>query len=59
MGLAKRPNVISEFLQAGAFLKHQGLGRWLAATPQEEWLEDDEVHEMLNERWDESFGDRR
>ena len=25
----------------------------------QEWPEDDEVHEMLNEHWDESFGDRR
>ncbi len=57
--LATRPNFIGELSQAGAFLKHQGLGRWLAATPQEEWPEDDEVHEMLNEHWDESFGDRR
>ena len=43
--------------QAGAFIRHQGLGQWLAATPKDQWPE--EADERIAQGWHEFYGDRK
>ena len=45
--------------QAGAFVRHQGIGTWWRAIDQAEWPQDDEFKQNLKNHWDESYGDRR
>lgn len=52
--LATRPDYVGEISQAGAFVTHQGIGRWWAAIPKDEWPAD-----MNSNGWDEHYGDRR
>nr|MCU0732949.1 GTP-binding protein [Hyphomonas sp.] len=35
--IATRPDWIGEVSQAGALVRHQGMGRWWAVTPRERW----------------------
>ena len=55
--LATRPDFVGEVAQAGALVRHQAIGRWLSAVPQEEWS--DEAKESANmDEWVEGYGDR-
>lgn len=57
--IASRPDYVGEVSQAGAFVKHQGMGRWWAAVPKERWPDSDEFMSMLDSLWDVNYGDRR
>ena len=57
--LSTRPDMVGEVSQAGAFVRHQGLGRWWAATPTEEWPEDESFLQAIKPYWNENYGDRR
>ncbi|MGC6404347.1 MAG: GTP-binding protein [Candidatus Comchoanobacterales bacterium] len=56
--LASRPNFVGELSQAGAFVRHQGLGQWLACVPQEEWPESQDDR-PIDHDWDANYGDRK
>ena len=44
--------------QAGALVRHQAIGQWLAAVPEDEWPE--EAADIVNSsNWDATYGDRR
>lgn len=57
--LATRPDYVGEVSQAGAFVRHSGLGKWWAAVPQNRWPAGDDFDAMLKENWDPAYGDRR
>lgn len=57
--LATRPGWIAEVSQAGALVRHQSLGSWWAAVPRERWPDSDAFDTMINQQWDEEWGDRR
>lgn len=55
--LATRPEAMGMYSQAGGACRIEPVGRWLAATPREEWPEDAEEEGAGD--WDPEFGDRR
>jgi len=57
--IATRPGWIAEVSQAGALVRHQGLGSWWAAVPRERWPDSDAFQAMIHQQWDEEWGDRR
>ena len=57
--LATRPNLTGEVSQAGALVRHQGIGTWWASVPREQWQESDSLTSYLENVWDPKFGDRR
>ena len=57
--IATRPDFVGEVSKAGAFISHQGFGRWWAAVPQEDWPDSDEFDEAIRQHWMETYGDRR
>ena len=57
--LASRPDFVGEMSQAGAFVRHQGIGRWWASGPGERWPEGADFDQILRNYWDDDFGDRR
>jgi len=57
--LATRPNLTGEVSQAGALVRHQGIGTWWASVPQEQWQQSDSLTAYLEKVWDPAFGDRR
>ncbi|MGB2294874.1 MAG: zinc metallochaperone GTPase ZigA [Candidatus Puniceispirillum sp.] len=57
--LASRPEFVGEVSQAGAFVRHQGIGRWWAEVPRERWPEGADFENVLNTYWDDDYGDRR
>lgn len=57
--LASRPDFVGEVSQAGAFVRHQGIGRWWDAVPKERWPDSAEFKAMLDGLWDQFYGDRR
>lgn len=57
--IASRPDFVGDMSQAGAFVRHQGMGRWWASVPKERWPESDEFYKELQENWSEEYGDRR
>jgi G3E family GTPase len=59
MWLATRHDYGGEWSSAGNVLGCEPLGRWLAATPEEEWPEDEEFLEESKSIWREPYGDRR
>ena len=50
---------MSEVSQAGAFVRHQGIGRWWAAVKKEEWPNNEIFEQNIRKIWVESYGDRR
>ena len=58
-GSASRPDYAGEMSQAGAIIRHQGMGRWWVSVPKADWPEDTETLEDIKNNWDEVFGDRR
>lgn len=57
--LATRPDFVGEVSQAGAFVRHSGMGRWWVAVPQERWPQSPEFDRIHKRYWDKSYGDRR
>ena len=57
--LASRPEFVGEMSQAGAFVRHKGIGRWWTAVPKERWPDRKEFKSMLDGLWDANYGDRR
>lgn len=50
---------MGEVAQAGAFVKHQGIGRWWAAIPKNKWPAGDEFEKIISAYWSDDYGDRR
>lgn len=57
--IATRPDYVGEVAQAGAFVKHQGIGRWWAAIPKDKWPDGEEFESVLKQYWTKEYGDRR
>lgn len=57
--IATRPDFVGDMSQAGAFVRHEGMGRWWAAAPKDRWPEAPEFNEMMASLWDDVYGDRR
>ena len=57
--LANRPDFVGEMSQAGAFVRHGGIGRWWAAVPQNRWPETPDFLDLMDRTWREDIGDRR
>ena len=57
--LSSRPDFVGEVSQAGAFVRHQGIGRWWAAIPKDRWPEGADFGEVMNQYWIKDYGDRR
>lgn len=57
--LSSRPDFVGEVSQAGAFVRHQGIGRWWAAVPKDRWPDGDDFDKVVKQHWNKDFGDRR
>ena len=57
--ISSRPDFVGEVSQAGAFVRHQGIGRWWAAVPKDHWPNGDDLNQVIKKYWDEDIGDRR
>lgn len=57
--VSSRPDFVGEVAQAGAFVRHQGIGRWWAAVPKDRWPQERESRNTIMQAWDEQYGDRR
>lgn len=57
--LSSRPDFVGEVSQAGAFVRHQGIGRWWATIPKNRWPDGEDFEEVLRQYWTNEYGDRR
>lgn len=57
--LATRPEWVGELSQAGALVRHEGMGIWWAEIPASRWPQDPAWREHLGQNWDSVYGDRR
>lgn len=57
--LSSRPNFVGEVSQAGAFVRHQGIGSWWAAIPRDKWPDDLNFQNIIKQNWIKFYGDRR
>ncbi|WP_323992012.1 zinc metallochaperone GTPase ZigA [Nguyenibacter sp. L1] len=57
--LATRPDWVGELSQAGALVRNQAIGFWWASVPKDRWPDDAAWREMILDRWDPVYGDRR
>tara|TARA_X000000950_G_scaffold282331_1_gene380937 strand:+ start:1227 stop:2441 length:1215 start_codon:yes stop_codon:yes gene_type:complete len=57
--ISSRPDFVGEVSQAGAFVRHQGIGKWWAAVDEEQWPEGKKFRENINKIWVKGYGDRR
>ena len=57
--LASRPDFVGEISQAGAIVRHQGIGRWWAAIPKDRWPVGEDFEDVLRNYWIADYGDRR
>ncbi len=57
--VSSRPDLVGEIAQAGAFVRHQGIGRWWAAVPKDRWPQEREARNTILQTWDNQYGDRR
>lgn len=57
--IATRPDWLGELSQAGALVQNEGMGRWWAAVPREQWPDGAQFTTYLEAQWDEDYGDRR
>ena len=57
--ISTRPDFVGELSQAGAFVRHQGIGQWWAAIPEQDRPQEAEFKEILQKQWDKDYGDRR
>jgi G3E family GTPase len=56
--IATRPNYIGLWSQAGQVVTLECVGRWYAASPQEDWPTVKEDLDIIKKDWDEVYGDR-
>ena len=56
--VATRPDLIGLWSQAGQVVSLECAGRWYAASPKELWPTDPEELHLIQQDWDESYGDR-
>lgn len=57
--LSSRPDYVGEMSQAGPIVRHSGMGRWWASVPPSRWPDSPEFEQMLKDKWDPLYGDRR
>lgn len=57
--LSSRPNFVGEISQAGAFVRHKGIGRWWASIPKSQWPDPMAIEEVVKQYWTTEYGDRR
>ena len=57
--LSSRPDFVGEISQAGAFVRHKGIGRWWASIPKSEWPDLKAVEDAIGHYWTDNYGDRR
>ena len=57
--VATRPDWVAELSQAGALVRHQGLGRWWAEVPRERWPDSGAFRTLMERHWNPVWGDRR
>ena len=57
--ISSRPNFVGEVSQAGAFVRHQGIGKWWASVNEEQWPDDESFRLNINKIWAKGYGDRR
>lgn len=57
--IASRPDFVAEISQAGAFVRYQKIGKWLASVPKTQWPKGQEFDDTIKEHWNEDYGDRR
>ena len=57
--ISSRPNFVGEVSQAGAFVRHQGIGKWWAAVNEGQWPDDKSFRLNINKIWAKGYGDRR
>ena len=57
--LSTRPDFVGEVSQAGAFVRHQGIGRWWAAIPTNQWPDGSDFKKVMKQYWIKNYGDRR
>lgn len=57
--VSSRPDFVGEVAQAGAFVRHHGIGRWWAAVPKDRWPQEREARNTILKEWDDQYGDRR
>ena len=57
--LSSRADFVGEISQAGAFIRHQGIGRWWASIPKNHWPDNSEFEEAIKQYWSKEYGDRR
>lgn len=57
--ISSRPDFVGEMSQAGAFVRHSGMGKWWAGVPQSRWPDSEEFEQSMKDNWNEDYGDRR
>ena len=57
--LSSRPDFVGEISQAGAFVRHKGIGRWWVSIPRNRWPDPVAVEEDVKRYWTNEYGDRR
>ena len=57
--ISSRPEFIGEVSQAGAFVRHQGIGRWWTTVPKDRWPEGPNFDALIDKYWNKDYGDRR
>jgi len=57
--LATRPDWVGEVSQAGALVRHEGMGFWWASVPKERWPDHPEWRDYVKSLWDPVYADRR
>lgn len=57
--ISTRQDYVGEVAQAGAFVRHKGLGRWWAAIPKNRWPSGKDFKDIIARYWTRDFGDRR
>lgn len=57
--LPTRKDFVGEVAQAGAFVRHEGIGRWWAAVPKNRWPGGVDFDENIRQHWNKEYGDRR
>ena len=57
--ISSRPDFVGEVSQAGAFVRHQGIGRWWAAVKEDQWPKDESFKQNISKIWVKNYGDRR
>lgn len=57
--LSTRPDFVGELSQAGAFVRHKGIGRWWASIPRNKWPDGADFENVMKQYWTDGYGDRR